>query len=136
MAQQLSIVKVSIVTNQSLGRAGEDAAVSFLKGRGYRILKRNFKCRLGEVDIIARDGETYCFVEVKTRNSDKFGLPQEAVSNSKQRQISKAALAYLKDNNLLNEKARFDVVSILFSDKEPKPDLIKNAFELGGNYVV
>ena len=122
------------MTNQSLGRAGEDAAVSFLKGRGYRILKRNFKCRLGEVDIIARDGETYCFVEVKTRSSENFGLGQEAVSRQKQAQISKTALCYLKSRKLFDKSARFDVVSVLYKDSVPKINLIENAFELDAHF--
>ncbi len=122
--------------NLLLGKTGEELAASLLKENGYKILARNFKTRIGEIDIIARDKDTISFVEVKTRHSDKFGLPQEAISSSKQRQISKAALVYLKDNNLLNKKARFDVVSILFSGKEPKMDLIKDAFELEGSYVI
>ncbi len=122
--------------NLLLGKTGEETAVSLLKENGYKILARNFKTKIGEIDIIARDKDTISFVEVKTRHSDKFGLPQEAISSSKQRQISKAALAYLKDNNLLNKKARFDVISVILSGDEPKIDLIKNAFELEANYVI
>ena len=122
------------MTNQSLGSAGEKAAVAFLKEKGYRILERNFKCRLGEVDIIARDNETYCFVEVKTRSSEDFGLPQEAVSRKKQAQISKAALHYLKTKKLFEKSARFDVVSVLYKDNVPKIDLIENAFELDAHF--
>jgi putative endonuclease len=119
-----------------LGKSGEELAVTLLKENGYKILARNFKTKIGEIDIVACDKDTISFVEVKTRQSDRFGSPMEAVSYPKRRQISKAALTYLKDNNLLNKKARFDVVSILFSDKECKSDLIKNAFELEGDYVI
>ncbi|MCX5705264.1 MAG: YraN family protein [Candidatus Omnitrophica bacterium] len=122
------------MTNQSLGLVGEEAAVAFLKEKGYRILERNFKCRLGEVDIVARDNETYCFVEVKTRSSEDFGLPQEAVSRQKQAQISKAALHYLKTKKLFEKSARFDVVSVLYKDDVPKIDLIENAFELDAHF--
>lgn len=122
--------------NIFLGQKGEELAVGFLKENGYKILRRNFKTRLGEIDIVGLDRGTYCFVEVKTRNSLSYGEPQEAVSIFKQRQISKAALLFLKENHLLNTKARFDVVSIIYSDKAPKFDLIKNAFELEGSYVV
>jgi len=122
--------------NLFLGKSGEEIATSLLKENGYKILARNFKTKIGEIDIIARDKDTISFVEVKTRHSDKFGLPQEAISSSKQRQISKAALAYLKDNNLLNNKARFDVVSVIISQNQPKIDLIKNAFELEERYVI
>ncbi len=122
------------MSNQSLGLAGEEAAASFLKSKGYRILKRNFKCRLGEVDIVARDNETYCFVEVKTRSSEDFGLPQEAVSRQKQAQISKAALHYLKTRKLFEKSARFDVVSVLYRENTPQIDLIENAFELDAHF--
>ena len=122
--------------NISLGQKGEELAVRFLKKNGYKILRRNFKTRLGEIDIIGLDRDTYCFVEVKTRNSLIYGGPQEAVSFFKQRQISKAALLFLKGNHLLDAKARFDVLSIIYSDNVPTFDLIKNAFELEGRYVV
>lgn len=122
--------------NLLLGRSGEELAAALLKENGYKILFRNYKTKIGEIDIIAQDNDTISFIEVKTRHSDRFGLPQEAVSYPKQRQISKAAIVYLKDNNLLNKKARFDVVSVVISDGKPKMDLIKNAFELEANYVI
>ncbi len=122
--------------NLYLGKRGEEAAVDFLKENGYRILVRNYKTKLGEIDIIATDKDTYCFIEVKTRNSDSFGLPQEAVSFSKQRQISKAALQFLKEKNLFGQKARFDVISLLYCEDAPKIELIKDAFELEEKYVI
>jgi putative endonuclease len=122
-------------THLLTGRQGETRAIEFLKNNGYRIIARNFKCSLGEIDIIAQDKEVLCFIEVKTRASDKFGLPQEAVSCFKQRQISKVALAYLKQNNLLDKKARFDVVSLMHSQLTPEPKLIKNAFELDSHFA-
>lgn len=118
------------------GKSGEETAVSFLKSRGYKILKRNYKTKLGEIDIIAKDGDTWVFVEVKTRHTDKAGLPFEALSTLKQRQISKAALAYLKENNLLDQKARFDAVSIIQAAQDkPRIDLLKNAFELDKDFL-
>jgi len=117
------------------GKYGEEIAVALLKDNGYKIIARNYKTKLGEIDIIARDRDTICFVEVKTRHSDKFGLPQEAVQGFKQRQISKTALVYLKDNNLLNKKARFDVVSVIQTQDKLKTELIKDAFELDGEFV-
>ena len=71
--------------NKILGRKGEDAACRYLKKHGYKILKRNYVTPFGEADIVARKGDTYCFVEVKTRESDAFGLPTEAVNREKQR---------------------------------------------------
>jgi putative endonuclease len=121
---------------QELGKSGEDSALNFLKENGYKILVKNYKTKLGEVDIIAYDKDTLCFIEVKTRGSLRFGSPQEAVSHFKQRQISKVALQFLKRNNLLNKKARFDVVSVIYAEDKPAFDLIKNAFELEERYVI
>jgi putative endonuclease len=120
--------------NLLLGHSGELLALDFLKIRGYRVLFKNYKSKLGEIDIIAEDRDTICFVEVKTRTSDKFGLPSEAVSMLKQKQISRAALAYLKEKKLFDKKARFDVVSIMGLPDNPKINLIKNAFELSQRY--
>lgn len=119
-----------------LGASGEETAANFLKENGYKIIVRNYKTKLGEIDIIAKDKDTFAFIEVKTRRSNRFGSSLEAISKVKQRQISKAALHYLKENNLLNKKARFDVVSVAYSEDRPKLDLIKDAFELDGRYVI
>lgn len=120
--------------NLDLSRAGEDAAANFLKTNGYKIVARNYQTKLGEIDIIACDRGTYCFIEVKTRSSDKFGLPQEAVSKFKQKQISKTALMFLKENRLLDKSSRFDVVSVIYAQDSPEIDLIKNAFELNKRF--
>lgn len=121
--------------NLFLGKSGEDEAVKLLKRNGYKILKRNYKNKSGEVDIIAQDKDSICFVEVKTRTSDRFGLPAESVRLSKQRQISKIALNFLKQGNLLDRKARFDVVSVMYSNGEPEFKLIKGAFELSAEFT-
>jgi putative endonuclease len=121
--------------SQDLGKLGEDKAVCLLKDNGYRIIFRNYKTKLGEIDIIALDNDTVCFIEVKTRKSDKCGLPLEAISVFKQRQISKVALVYLKEKRLLDKKSRFDVVSVLFLDDRPRIDLVKNAFELHNDFT-
>jgi putative endonuclease len=117
-----------------LGKCGEEAAVDFLKEHGYKIIARNYKSVFGEIDIIARDKDTLCFVEVKTRRSQRFGSPEEAVTPLKQRQIAKSALSFLKERALLNKKARFDVVSVTFSKDNPERDLIKDAFELDAHF--
>ncbi|MBM3246422.1 MAG: YraN family protein [Candidatus Omnitrophica bacterium] len=121
--------------NLALSASGEEAAVDFLKGSGYKIIARNYRTRLGEIDIIACDKDTYCFIEVKARYSDKFGLPSEAVTRFKQRQISKAALAFLKEKHLLDKKARFDVAAVTYAQGLPRVELIKDAFELSGNFI-
>ncbi len=117
-----------------LGKRGEEIAVSLLKDNGYKILLKNYKNKLGEIDIIASDKDTICFIEVKTRRSDRFGLPVEAISAFKQRQISKVALLFLKERKLLDKKARFDVVSVLYLKDTPQLGLIKNAFELNNDF--
>ena len=118
-----------------LGESGEEAACALLKKNGYKILVRNYKNRLGEIDIIACDKDTICFIEVKSRHSNKFGFPQEAIFASKQRKISKVALSFLKENNLFDKKARFDVVSVMYSGEKSRSDLIKNAFELDSGFT-
>ncbi|MDD5731201.1 MAG: YraN family protein [Candidatus Omnitrophica bacterium] len=114
----------------NLGRTGEELAVAFLRRKGYKIIARNYKTRLGEIDIIASDADTLCFIEVKTRCSGRSGLPKESVTGSKQRQISKAAICFLKEKRSLDKKARFDVVSVRYREGEPELDVLKNAFEL------
>jgi putative endonuclease len=122
--------------SQSLGKQGEEAAAAFLRKKGYKLLRRNFRTKMGEVDIIAKDGDVYCFIEVKTRDSLRFGAPVEAVSSFKQRQIAKAALAFLKENNLLDQKARFDVISVTRSpESESRTEIIQNAFDLDASYT-
>ncbi len=114
----------------SLGKTGESLAEVFLIENGYKILRRNYNTKLGEVDIIAEERGTICFIEVKSRSNNRFGSAKEAVSLAKQRKIGRVAFIFLKENNYLRKKARFDVVSIDFSIKEPNIDLIKNAFKL------
>jgi putative endonuclease len=116
--------------NINLGRRGEEAAARILKENGYKILKRNYKTRFSEIDIIARDKDTICFIEVKTRFSDRFGAPLESITLLKQKKIFQSALCFLKENNFFDCKARFDVVSITFRDKQAQPELIKNAFQV------
>ncbi|MCK4881465.1 MAG: YraN family protein, partial [Candidatus Omnitrophica bacterium] len=94
-----------------LGQAGEDAAVAFLEREGYQILRRNFRNKFGEIDIIAKDRDTVCFVEVKTRTSEAYGSPFESVTKSKQRKIIYVALSYLNAQGREEANVRFDVVS-------------------------
>ena len=115
---------------KELGKKGEEKALRFLKKKGYRIIEKNYVCKMGEMDIIAKDKDTLTFIEVKTRTSAEFGPPQLAVNSSKQRQLSKVALNYLKEKQLEDVKARFDVVAILLEQEKEKIELIKDAFEL------
>ncbi len=117
------------ITRKNLGKDGEELAVNFLKKRGYQILEKNYRCRLGEIDIVARDKEKIVFVEVKTRSSLAFGLPQEAVNYSKQLRLTRLALTYFSHHKLKDISCRFDVVCILTEGREPKKiHLITNAF--------
>jgi putative endonuclease len=117
-----------------LGKAGEEAAIEFLEGKGFRILQRNFKCALGEIDIIAKDKGTICFIEVKTRAGLNKGLPQEAITRAKQRKLSQVALSFLKSRNLLDSSARFDIVCILYGRDATQIELLQDAFELNARY--
>jgi len=118
----------------SLGKKGEEIAVSYLKSLEYRIIERNYKCKFGEIDIIASDKKTLSFIEVKTRSSLDYGHPYYGVDRRKQHQISKVALSYLNKNNLQNIDARFDVLAIHISGEGEKVELIKNAFDLSPFY--
>lgn len=117
--------------NAGLGNRGETLAAAYLQGKGYRIIERNFRCKGGEVDIVAKDGDIFVFAEVKTRKSLVFGPPQLAVTPFKQRQISKAALTWLSRKRLHDAPARFDVIAIILeNDFSQQIDHISNAFEL------
>ena len=122
--------------NKRLGDIGEKTAIEYLKKQGYHIFETNFKCKQGEIDIIAADNDTIVFVEVKTRSSDAYGQPSEAVNYYKRRKIVQVALAYLTQRKLFNWMSRFDIVEIItdHTDKIISINLIKNAFEYNGKY--
>jgi len=115
---------------QQFGQEGESIAVRHLKKNGYKILEQNYRNKLGEIDIIAKDKNTLVFVEVKSRRSAGYGSPKYALTPKKQRKISMAALFYLKAVKQPKVKARFDVVAISSTDDNPRIEIIKNAFEL------
>ena len=122
-----------------LGKLGEAYAAAYLEQRGYRLLAANFPLPVGrnlrgavvnnEIDLVAYDGETLCFVEVKTRASDWFAPPQVNVDLRKRRQVTRAARAYRRMFELENETYRFDVVTVVLpDDSTPQIELIKNYF--------
>ena len=115
---------------QKLGQAGEALAERHLKKMGYRIIARNYRNQLGEIDLIARDNGTLVFVEVKTRRSDKYGGPRFAITHQKQKKLSITALSYLKQTRQIDCKARFDVVLINTAGDSPQIETIQNAFGL------
>jgi putative endonuclease len=122
----------------SLGAAGEKVAANYLKKLGYRILARGHRQRLGEIDLIALDGQWIVFVEVKTWASSQGGDPSQAVDARKQEKLTRAALIYLKRHGLLEQPARFDVVSIVWPGSvddvksEPTVRHFKSAFDAVG----
>lgn len=115
----------------NVAKIGEALAVAHFKARGCKILAQNYRVGRGEIDLIVKDGQFIVFVEVKTRRSLKFGLPQEAVTRQKQKQISKIALGYLQAKNLWDAPCRFDVIGIHLSYQSELLNLehIKSAFE-------
>ncbi len=122
-------------TQQQFGQQSELLAAKFLVKQGYKILASNYCTPAGEIDIIARDKDVIVFAEVKARRSDRYGSPEKAITKTKQRKISMAALHYLKDQRLVNVKARFDVIAIRMykannGKRKPEITILKNAFEL------
>lgn len=120
--------------NADLGRRGEAAAADFLRGLGYKILEQTVRKKAGELDLVALDGRTVVFVEVKTRRSDGRGTPALAVDAEKRARLTRAALAYLKRHRLLEQATRFDVVAVVWpkADGEPQITHFRNAFEARG----
>lgn len=119
---------------QVLGQRGEKIAIEALRRNGYVILTRNYRCRHGEIDIIAKKHDVLVFVEVKTRTGGGYGHPASSVTYHKQRQISKSAQYYLADHNLFDTPARFDVISIVIDPVQgPLIEIIPNAFDLCEN---
>lgn len=115
--------------NRCVGKKGEAVALAFLKNKGFIIERTNFRTSLGEIDIIARDKATLVFVEVKTRQTIKYGLPYEAVQYQKQAKIRQVALQFLATQAGRAKDFRFDVVSVLWSAAGlHKIDHIINAF--------
>ena len=109
------------MNRQQTGRFGEDSATEYLIRNGYKIIERNFRCRLGEIDIIARRGDVLIFAEVKTRLGDLFGRPAEAVNKEKQEHIRRVAQLFMRINDLHPLKVRFDVIEVTVNH-------IENAF--------
>ncbi|RKY36411.1 MAG: YraN family protein [Candidatus Omnitrophota bacterium] len=126
------------VRNKELGILGENLAAGYLEVHGYKVIERNYNNKLGEIDIIAKENNVLCFVEVKTRANLSFGFPEYAVTRAKQRKISQVVLAYLKANQLTfsQQNFRFDVVTVIFDtlSQTKKINLIRNAFALNKRY--
>lgn len=110
----------------ALGARGEDIAEKYLKKKSYRIIERNYRCRLGEIDIIALDGRSLVFIEVKTRRNQNYGRPCEAVNAVKIGHIIRTAACYTAHSHLGYEDIRIDVIEILMQGEKPYIHHIKN----------
>jgi putative endonuclease len=116
------------ILRRATGTSGEDDAAAFLRKKGLRILERNFRTRYGEIDIVARDGESVVFVEVKARSAGALAEPKDAVDAKKRKRIIMAAREHL--SSFGEARARFDVVSIRYDgDGKPSIEHLENAFE-------
>jgi len=117
-----------------LGRRGERCAVRALRRRGYRVVARNYRTRLGEIDVVARDGGTLVFVEVKTRRSTDAIAPEDSVGDRKQRHIHRVAQQYMRERDLPDDTdCRVDVVSVTMPDRwwaRPRVEVFRDAFEV------
>lgn len=126
--------KMADRTKKNTGDLGEQKAIEYLINNNYQILKSNFRVgRIGEIDIIAKDGEYICFVEVKTRKTTSFGCPCEAVDYAKRHRIKQIAAIYLSNMGLSDQCSRFDIIELFIISQKNKEDNIsinhlKNAF--------
>lgn len=124
---------MSTSRNEVLGRTGEDLACAELQRRGYVILARRYRTRYGEIDIVARDGGSIVFVEVKARTSTAFGSGHEAVTWRKQRRLVRAGLEYLSRHGSATVACRFDVVTLLAERGRWSIDIVRGAFDAGAD---
>jgi putative endonuclease len=116
----------------ALGESGEDLACAALERRGYAILERRYRTRVGEIDIVARDGDVLVFVEVKTRRTVRYGHPAEAVTPEKRRRVALMAADYLARRRPRASACRFDVVAVTIGvDGPPRVEVIPGAFSVG-----
>jgi len=113
---------------RGIGAAGEAAAAAWYRANGYEILDRNWRVREGELDLVARRGSTIVFCEVKTRSSDRFGAPVEAVTFTKQRRLRTLAMRWLAAHPATHGELRFDVASVKPGGAKPSVDVIEAAF--------
>ena len=116
---------------KAIGRLGEQIAESYLKTSGYRIIERNYRCPVGEIDLIAEEKGILAFVEVRTLSSRNWGLPQMSINFSKRQKIVKTSLYYLSQTNMWDRSCRFDIVDVILQTEteEQHVELLRGAFE-------
>ena len=130
----VGVIRLSDFRKQ-VGNKGESLAEDYIKRKGYKIIQRNYRCRLGEIDIIAKDDDTIVFIEVRTKQNENFGSPQDSVTSTKMSKISKTALSFIQEKNLSGFSYRFDFIAITFSQGKPNIEHIENAFIPNGRYM-
>jgi putative endonuclease len=118
-----------VISRVAQGTVAEDLALHYLEARGLSLVTRNFRCRVGELDLIMRDGEQLVFVEVRSRRHSRYGTPAESITRTKQQRLLRAAALYLQRQRL-DPPCRFDVVAILQTGDEPRIEWIRDAFQL------
>ncbi|MFH1478401.1 MAG: YraN family protein [Candidatus Omnitrophota bacterium] len=119
------------LSRKESGKKGEELALGYLKKQGYKILEKNYKTKLGEIDIIGMDGRYCSFIEVRSRENTRFGSPEESIDIKKRSKLIRAALFYIKNKKMEDKPCRFDVVAVLgINSASPKINLIKNAFQM------
>jgi putative endonuclease len=111
-----------------LGRLGEDLAADLMERSGYLVLERNFRCKAGEIDLVCTDGEVLVFCEVKTRRTDRWGDPCEAVDYRKQARLRRLAVEWMQERRPGSVQVRFDVVSVIVGDRERRVMHLPDAF--------
>lgn len=118
--------------NKDIGSLGEDISENYLRNLGYRILDKNFRCKCGEIDLIAINKDYICFVEVKTRYGINYGTPAESVTSSKQKKIYKTAQVYILMKNIIDFNFRFDVIEVLLNSNNNNflVNHIEDAFQI------
>lgn len=115
-----------------IGRRGEALAVDLLRAEGLTIVERNFRCRAGEIDLVAFDGPTLVFVEVRSRRGDRAGTPFESVDARKQARVTRVARHFLATRGLADHDVRFDVVGVRFDHEPPAVEHLRAAFDAAG----
>lgn len=116
-----------MVDNITKGIIGENKAADYITSKGYRIISRNYRCKIGEIDIIAIKDHILVFIEVKTRSSNRYGYPYEAVNWKKQNKIIKTSMVYMREKRLLDYQMRYDIIEIYLKG-EGRINHIENAF--------
>ena len=119
----------SVISRVAQGAAAEDLACRYLEARGLSLVTRNFRCRVGELDLIMLDADQLVFVEVRSRRHSRYGTPAESVTRTKQQRLLRAAAFYLQRQHL-DLPCRFDVVAILQAEGTPQMEWIRDAFQL------